>query len=56
MQFYQHPNCNSRLKIKRQHGPVATCEEIDKEKVFNIHGMQVFPVVIVAFENLKLIS
>lgn len=48
----RHKSYEGTLRIKRMWGSVATLEEIDKEKIWNIHGEKVYPIVICKIENL----
>lgn len=54
-QIYRHPNCKSRLKIKRVYeSGLVTCHCIDEEKQPNIRGEQVYPTIITHTECLTL--
>jgi len=53
MKVYTHPNCDSRLTLKKINRNVGTFNMIDKPKGRNIKGEEVYPVVILNIDGLN---
>ena len=50
--IYYHPNCKSRLKLKRLNGEIATLWKIDEDKMFYVKGGFKYKVIITNINNL----